>query len=133
MITVNAENIIHLPLGLLGFESIKKYVLLSEPNEAPFMWLQVLENPRLAFLVLSPFEVMPDYEMELSEEDASFLGLASPADALVYNIVTLHQGGRATINLKGPIVLNRATLTGKQVVLANAARYELQYTIPTQA
>ena len=124
------EQVLHLPLGLLGFEAIKKYVLLSDAADAPFHWLQVEDDPHLAFLVLSPFEVMPDYEMDLSEEDAVFLGLDSAKDALVYNIVTLGAGGTGTINLKGPIVLNRYTWIGKQVVLTNASRYSLQHPLP---
>lgn len=132
-VAVEKENIVHLPLGLLGFESMKRYVLLNEPGDGPFCWLQVINDPHLAFLVLSPFEVLPDYVMELADQDADFLGLKSAADALVYNIVTLHPDGKATINLKGPIVLNRLTLTGKQVVLANAAAYSLQHPLPTAA
>ncbi len=130
-VAVQKENIVHLPLGLLGFESIKKYVLLSEQADAPFCWLQVLDDPSLAFLVLSPFEVLPNYEMDLADEDAEFLKLSSPQDALVFNIVTLRLGAKATINLRGPIVLNRFTLVGKQVVLANAASYSLQHPLPT--
>ncbi len=130
-VAVERENIVHLPLGLLGFESTKRYALLASPDEAPFCWLQVLGDPGLAFLVLSPFEVLPEYQMELSEEDTEFLELASPADALVYCVVTLHANGAATMNLKGPIVLNRFTLTGKQVVLVNAADYALQHPIRT--
>jgi flagellar assembly factor FliW len=125
------ENIVHLPLGLLGFESIKKYVLLSSPEDAPFHWLQMLDDASLSFLLLSPFEVVTDYGLELSDDDVAFLKIASPTDVLVYNIVTLHPGGNATINLKGPIVLNRHTLVGKQVVLINAARYSLQHPLPT--
>jgi flagellar assembly factor FliW len=125
------ESIVHLPLGLLGFESIKEYLLVSDPEDAPFHWLQVLEDPHLGFLVLSPFEVMPEYGMDLSDDDVAFLKLSSPEEVLVYNVVTLHPGGRATINLKGPIVLNRVTLTGKQVVLTNAASYSLQHPLPT--
>jgi flagellar assembly factor FliW len=121
--TVRQESNVHLPLGLLGFESIKEYLLVSDPEDAPFHWLQVLEDPHLGFLVLSPFEVVPDYGMDLSDDDVAFLKLSSPEEVLVYNVVTLHPGGRATINLKGPIVLNRVTLTGKQVVLTNAASY----------
>ncbi|HYG33637.1 MAG TPA: flagellar assembly protein FliW [Clostridia bacterium] len=128
---VRQESVIELPLGLLGFETIKKYLLISAPEDAPFHWLQVLDDPGLAFLVLSPFEVMPDYGMNLSDEDVAFLKVSSPADVLVFNIVTLHPGGRATINLKGPIVLNRVTLVGKQVVLVNAAQYSLQHPLPT--
>lgn len=124
------ENIIHLPLGLLGFERIKKYVLLSNPEEAPFHWLQVLEDSALAFLVLSPFVVVPDYQPEISDDDSSFIGLKKPEDALIWNIVTLRPNGTATMNLRGPVVLNRFTLTGKQVVISNAAQYSLQHPLP---
>jgi flagellar assembly factor FliW len=129
-LTVQNENIIFLPLGLLGFEHIKKFVLLSNPEEVPFRWLQVLDDPTLAFLVLSPFEIMPDYAPEIGDDDSNFLGLKKPEDALIYNIVTLRPNGRATINLKGPIVLNRYTLTGKQVVISNAPKYALQHPLP---
>ena len=43
------------------------------------------------------------------------------------NIVTLRGKQSATINLKGPIVINRHTLIGKQVILANAADFTLQH------
>lgn len=129
-VPVKDENIVHLPLGLLGFEPIKRYALLVNPNETPFRWLQVLDQPDLAFLVLPALEVFPDYEPDVPAEDVKFLGLNSPDDALVFNIVTLSAKGSATVNLKGPIVINRFTLTGKQVVLANAARYSIQQPLP---
>lgn len=121
---------VHLPLGLLGFERVKRYALLTNPGEAPFRWLQVPGDPSLAFLVVPPFEVLPDYEPDISPEDVAFLELDAPDDALMFNIVTLRANGRATVNLKGPLVLNRYTLRGKQVVLANAADYALQHPLP---
>jgi flagellar assembly factor FliW len=124
---VKNENTIHLPLGLLGFESIKEYVLLSKPDEAPFLWLQMLDDPNLAFLVISPLAVMPDYQPDIPLEDVEFIGFTNPADVLVFNIVTLRGDGKATVNLKGPIVLNRQTLIGKQVVPTNAPEYSLQH------
>lgn len=127
---VKDDNIVHLPLGLLGFESVKKYVLLSTPEEEPFLWLQVLSDPHLAFLVVSPFLILPSYRPELSPEDVEFLGLKGPEDALLYNVVTLRAGGQATVNLKGPVVLNRFTFVGKQAVLVNAAEYSLQHPMP---
>ncbi len=127
---VASERSVHLPLGLLGFERIKRYALLANPAEAPFLWLQVPGDPSLAFLVVPPFEVLPDYEPDISPEDAAFLELDSPGDALMFNIVTLRANGRATVNLKGPLVLNRHSLRGKQVVLANAADYALQHPLP---
>ena len=51
---VKQENIIQMPLGLLGFEHIKKFVLLANPEEAPFMWLQMLDNANQGFVVVPP-------------------------------------------------------------------------------
>lgn len=116
-----------LPLGLLGFESLKDYILETNPDEAPFKWLQAVGSP-LAFLLLSPFECVTDYELNL-EDEVDFLRLESAKDALVYCITTLHPDGTATTNLKGPIVFNRHTMVGKQVVLAEST-YPLQFPLP---
>ena len=133
VLTVKTENVIQIPLGLLGFEGIKRFVLLSDPDEAPFSWLQVLDDPGLAFVVVSPLELLPDYQPDVSQDDASFLKIEAPEDALIYAIATLHEKGQATLNLKGPIVINRQTLVGKQVVLANAPAYSVRHLLALQA
>jgi flagellar assembly factor FliW len=130
LLPVKPENVIEMPMGLLGFEATKKYVLLSNPDEAPFLWLQVLEDPQLAFLVMPPSILFPTYQPEIGPDDVKVLGLKGPEDALVLNIVTLRPGGRATLNLKGPIILNRRSLVGKQVVPVNALHYNLQHPLP---
>jgi flagellar assembly factor FliW len=121
---------VRLPMGLLGFEQIKHYLLVSDPVEEPFRWLRVKDNPALAFVVIEPFIAVPEYHPDIPQPDVEFLGLARPEEALVYSIVTLHAGQRATINLKGPIVINRKTGIGKQVIIANAANYSVQYPLP---
>jgi flagellar assembly factor FliW len=128
-VRVKSENLIHMPAGLLGFENLKRFVLLTEPEEAPFSWFQVIDDPSLAFLVLPPFDAVPEYQPELSDDDVAYLGLKTPEDALIYNIVTLRTG-QATINLKGPIVINRFTLRGKQVVLQNASKWSVRHPLP---
>jgi flagellar assembly factor FliW len=45
----------------------------------------------------------------------------------VLNIVTLRNGDRPTVNLRGPVVINRRTLVGKQVIPNNAAQYSLRH------
>jgi flagellar assembly factor FliW len=124
------QSLIQLPYGLLGFEKVKNYVLLANPQEEPFLWLQMLDAARKAFLVVSPFFVMPDYQPDIPADDVEFLGLAEPTDALVYNICTLRGPGKATINLKGPVVINRHTLIGKQVIPNNAMKYALTHPLP---
>ena len=126
-------NLVRMPLGILGFEQIKSYVLLANPDEKPFAWLRVADNNSLAFVVIDPFVVMPDYAPNIPEADVEFLELKDPGDALLLGIVTIHGQNRATMNLKGPVVINRHTHTGKQVIIANAADYSVQHPLPVAA
>ncbi len=123
---LEAETRIQLPYGLLGFERIKNYVLFSVPQEEPFLWLRMLDNAKQEFLALSPFVVLPEYAPDIAAADVEFLELTNPADALMIAIVTLRANHPATVNLRGPIVINRHTLVGKQVIPDNAARYSLK-------
>ena len=117
-------------MGLLGFEHIKEYLLLATPAEDPFLWLQVPNDANLAFLVISPQPILPDYRPEISSEDVDFLGLANAADAALLSIVTVRGPNQATLNLKGPIVLNRRTMVAKQVIPINAAEFSVQHPLP---
>jgi flagellar assembly factor FliW len=127
-----AANQVRLPMGLLGFEQIKDYVLLASPDEAPFAWLKVEDNNSLAFVVVNPFLVAPDYQPDIPKSDVEFLGLEEASDAILLNIVTIQGPQRATINLKGPIVVNRHTRIGKQVIINNAANYSVQFPLPVE-
>jgi flagellar assembly factor FliW len=123
-------NQVRLPMGLLGFEQIKDYVLLANPAEHPFAWLQVEDNASLAFVVVDPFLIAPEYQPDIPQSDVEFLGLKDASDALLLNIVTVHGAKSATVNLKGPIVVNRRTHVGKQVIITNAADYSVQHPLP---
>ena len=125
-----AESTIRMPFGLMGFERVKEYLLLADPAEEPFLWLQVSNDANLAFLVVAPQPLLPSYKPEISPEDVAFLGLDSAADAAVLSIVTVRGPNHATLNLKGPIVLNRRTLVAKQVIPANAAEFSVQHPLP---
>jgi flagellar assembly factor FliW len=127
---VLADNRLHLPAGILGFEQFKDYMLLANPAEAPFAWLRVTENASLAFVVVNPFLVMPDYTPDIPDADVELLGLKESNDALLFNIVTVWGPNRASVNLKGPIVINRHTHVGKQVIIANASNYSVQHPLP---
>jgi flagellar assembly factor FliW len=64
----------------------------------------------------------------MSDADADFLEIRNPNDTLVFNIVTLKSDGSATVNLKGPIVINRHTMIGMQVVLSQS-QYAIKHPI----
>jgi flagellar assembly factor FliW len=127
------RQFLHVPLGLLGFERIKNYLLLSRDEEAPFSWLQVPEDPSLNFLVLPVFLAHSTYQPAFNDDDVAFLGLGSPEDALLYGIVTLRPPQLPTINLKGPILINRRTWQGKQAIPTNASEFLLHHPLPVEA
>jgi len=121
---------IRIPAGLLGLEPIKEYELVANPANDPFLWMQsVGATPDVAFLLVSPFVVVPEYQPDISDDDAAALELTAPDDALVLNIVTLRRPGSATVNLKGPIVINRRTRLARQIVLNNASEYSVSHPI----
>ena len=128
-----AERVIRMPLGLLGLEQFKQFILLANPDEEPFLRLKVLNEPKMSFLVVSPFVVLPTYEPDIPDEDETFLELQDPQDTMILSIVTVRGAQQATINLKGPIVLNRRTLVAKQVIPRNAPDYSVAHPLPVQA
>ena len=120
---------LRLPAGLVGFPDYTSFELLYEPEQLPFIWLRLQGPDLLHFVVIEPGGIIPDYELELFDEDAAFLGITAPAEAMVLNIVTVKPAKQATatVNLAGPIIVNRRTGIAKQCVLANYARYSAHH------
>ena len=100
--SAQAENTISMPMGLLGFERIKEYLLLADPAEEPFLWLQVSREENLAFLVVAPQPLVPSYKPEISPEDVAFLGLTSADDAALLSIVTVRGPNQVTPQSQRP-------------------------------
>ncbi|HVU15307.1 MAG TPA: flagellar assembly protein FliW [Candidatus Didemnitutus sp.] len=123
-------NVFTLPHGLIGFENYTRAELLYLPDHLPFLWLK-LHGPSdmVQFIVLEPGSLIANYEPELFDEDAAGLGLADPSEAMVLNIVSLRNQNPldATINLVGPIILNRRTRIGRQLVISNYSRYSAHH------
>src|SRR4051794_35293653 len=123
-------SVIRVTEGLMGFETVKSYQLLGSEEEAPFRWLQMKAEPRLSFLVIEPALALSSYQPDIAEADLAAIGLRTPEDALVLNIVTIHGDGKATVNLKGPILINRTTLAARQTVPLNAAELSVEHPLP---
>ena len=89
--------------------------------------------PRWRSWCMDPFIALPEYQPDIPQADVEFLKLKQPDDALLLGIVTIHDDQRATVNLKGPMVVNRHTHVGKQVIIANAAAYSVTHPLPLAA
>ncbi len=124
---IRQEDVLVLPEGLLGFTSCKRYVLLEDPEQAPFQWLQSLDNTDLSFIVVDPLAIKADYRIQVPREEVEELKLNCPEDGrILVMIVVPADIARVSANLKGPIILNTKTRLGKQIVLSDEA-YPTRY------
>ena len=120
---------IELPCGLIGLTHLRRFEVTDLRSGWPFVNLRSIGDEELNFLALEPYDAIPDYAIEVSDEDAEFLEITSPEDAQIFNIVTVHSQvpKHVTTNLIGPIVVNRRTLIGKQIIVTNSDRYSTLY------
>lgn len=119
LIDIDERQKITFSQGLFGFELCKDYVLL-DAEQQPFYWLQSVDNKEVAFVLINPFQFRPDYEVDIDNEELLEIGISDPEQVLIFSIVTIPaDGGPMTANLQGPLVINRDTRYGRQVVLTD--------------
>lgn len=119
LIEYSEAEIIHFDDGLYGFSEAKDFILVGEMNEDfPFMWMQSIQTPELAFIITSPFLFVENYDFELPDAVTSKMDISSVDDILIYCLTVIPEDvTKTTINLKAPIILNRITRAAKQVIL----------------
>jgi flagellar assembly factor FliW len=115
---IQENKVITFPKGILGFARNKKYILFPHSEGSPFFWLQSVEDGDLAFVVMNPQIVKPDYTVDIEEGTLNELDVKEPSDLEVMCIVTIprNQPERMTINLLGPIIINSQNRSALQVI-----------------
>lgn len=113
--------------GLLGFEQLLRYTLSVYDPQTPFYWLRSQEDENAAFIVMEPCYLVEDYAFDLPDELATELEIAHSEEAFVLVILRIPENMQEmTANLAGPLVFNRRTCRGKQLVLESAL-YPLRF------
>lgn len=121
-IEVREEQIIHLDPGLLGFSQFHRYVLIEHHQEAPFLWLQCLDKPDLAFVVVDPRCLISDYQPPPLTQAMGDMAVDNPEDLKVLVILTIPPGKpqEMTANLMGPVLINLKTRCGRQLIVEDS-------------
>lgn len=128
IISVDNEHILNFPEGLFGFELYHQYAIYDS-EYPPFVWMQSIEEQNLTFLIVDPFLICNDYELDVDDKQLLKIGIKSPLDVIVMTIVTIPQGeGVVTANLQGPIIINKNTKECIQVVL-NSSKWTTKHDI----
>lgn len=118
-IEVDESRIIKTEEGLLGFEDIKEYILLSEGN-TDFYWIQAVSNPDVALACMSPYCVCDNYIAHIDAETEKKLELVNDDDALLLCVLVIPSDiKKTTINLRAPIIINNNNRKAVQLILEN--------------
>lgn len=118
-IAVPQERIITFPAGLPGAAKFHGYALIEEPRTAPLSFLQCVDNPSLALVVVEPTKVAPDFRLGPLVSALKELEGGSVQDLIVMVILTIPSGRprETTANLQCPLLINPGSRRGKQVIM----------------
>lgn len=127
-VEVAEDKIVHFADGIPAFEDEHEFMIVPYDEESPYVFLQSLETPDLAFLMTMPFVFFPDYEFEIDDDNQEKLGLHNQEDMLIYTLLTVNDGKveDMTANLMAPVVLNTANMQARQLVL-DKSRYTTKH------
>ena len=87
-VTVDENQIVTFPNGLYGFEEYHRYAII-EAEYQPFYWLQSLDEKNLAFIIVDPFLLVSDYELDIDDRTLCEIGIDSPGDVILFAIITI--------------------------------------------
>lgn len=111
---VTIDKVIHFPNGLIGFPDVKRLILMDY-NDTSIKWLQAVDDPDVAFIVMPPFEFFPDYSLKIEKSIRKLLAIDNEEDLVTLAIMRV-DGGKVTVNLQGPLVINSINKKGIQIV-----------------
>jgi flagellar assembly factor FliW len=123
-ITIEEEKIITMPFGMLGFPDVKRFVILQHKENSPFFWYQSVDDPTLAFVIMSPFLFKPDYTVDLENvlKEMSWSEEEKQENLELYVVVNIPKGApnKMTANLIGPILINNKIYQAVQMVISDS-------------
>ena len=116
---IEEQDVVRFADGIPAFEDEHEFGVLPYEEGTPYMFLQSMATPELAFLMTDPFVFFPDYSFELDDENMDKLEIKTMDDVLVCTLISIPRSGVAdmTTNLLAPVVINRHTMQAKQIVL----------------
>jgi flagellar assembly factor FliW len=113
------ESVVRVLGGLLGLGGLENYVIIRYQDDSPFYWLQCVDDPDLALVMVNPLAFKPDYAPAIPQGVSEELKAGEPGELSLFVIVTIPAGDPRglTANLLGPVVVNPGRRLARQLVL----------------
>ena len=124
VLDIDEGKIIRMPHGMLGFPESRRFALFPHKEGSPFLWYQSLDEPALAFVLVSPFLMVADYKVD-TKDALKRMAREENGDRgnfELYVVVNIPKGApkKITANLIGPILINNTTREALQMVVADS-------------
>lgn len=122
------QTILSFPEGIPGFEQNIEFKFFHQEEDHTVVYLQSLNDPDLAFSVISPDKLNIFYEFSLNDEEVALLKLDNVQDVFVMLIVykpsddSEQQPLDINANIMAPLVINSKTRIGIQKKLTGTER-----------
>lgn len=116
-------------LPIIGFNELRKFIILDTNKDSFFKWLQSTEDPALAFPIVSVYSFPNvDYTVDLPDTVVEKLKIKDVNNLLVMNIASIPQDNPqgTTINLLAPLIFNLEEQLAGQVILSGSG-YDISF------
>lgn len=112
---VDEDKVIYFAEGLFGFPESKRYVLIDYKGTT-IRWLQSVDDPEVAFIVIEPAKMFPNYDVHIDQATKKYLEIDNNEDGLAILLIIRVDEGKIIANLNGPLVFNANIMKGVQIV-----------------
>lgn len=121
---VDENEILEFEKGMLGFEELKKFVIIKD-SEIFIEWLQSVEDTT-SFAIMDPFVADNNYSFELPEKIMNQLNIIDKEDVMIRTVVIIPEDiTKIRTNLQAPIVINTKLKKAMQIILDDS--YPIRY------
>ncbi len=127
-IEIEENRIFNFVMPIIGFDMLHKFIILDPNKDTLFKWLQSIEDPALAFPIISVSALNLDYTIDLPDNIVEALDIKNVESLLVMNITSIPQDNPKgiTINLLAPLIFNLDNQNAAQIVLSGSG-YDISY------
>ncbi len=129
-IEYDPDNTLLFPEGLVGFENLRKFIVMPNEKEGPLFWIQSVEDPQIAFILTDPTSFYYDYRVVPDGREREKLGIDESGDCLIVSVVSVSSEREITLNLAAPILFAPETNRALQVIL-EGTNFSPQTPLPT--
>ena len=125
------DTIIHFPEGLPGFSG-RRYVVLHREETPVIEWLQSVDEPEIAVMMLDPVDLLIDYQPK--PKPAELQAIQAEGDQLIHRVIIRNGDapGQLYMNLFAPIMINVPKSLAMQVPLVGSG-YSVREVWPPKA